>query len=196
MHIVSKIKKSFYNKKIKKEGGQFFSSSLRILYAKKYDIHIGYGTYGGCFDIENIPAGTYFGNYCSIAKDVKIFRANHPLDYFTLHPLFYNPIIGYVKKDMLQRPILKIGHDVWIGSSSIILSSVRCIGNGAIIGAGSIVTKDVPPYAIVAGNPARLIKMRFSDEIIEKLEETQWWNLNKDDLIKNKENMEKIVSEK
>jgi acetyltransferase-like isoleucine patch superfamily enzyme len=66
--------------------------------------------------------------------------------------------MGYVKRDMLDRPKLYIGHDVWIGANVIILPGCYKIGNGAIIGAGSIVTKDVPPYAIVAGNPSRLIK--------------------------------------
>jgi acetyltransferase-like isoleucine patch superfamily enzyme len=194
MYIFDKIQRYILNKKVKKEGGQAFSPTLRKLYSDKYNISIGYGSYGGCFNKSYIPPGTVFGNYCSIAKGVKIFRANHPSNYFTLHPIFYNPVMGYVKKDMLERPAIQIGHDVWIGSSSIILPSVKNIGNGAIIGAGSIVTKDVPPYAVVAGNPAKLIKLRFSPDVIAKLEKSRWWNLNKDDLIKRKEILEKIVN--
>lgn len=96
-----------------------------------------------------------------------------------------NPIVGYVKEDMLERPSLTIGHDVWIGERAIILPSVTSIGNGAIIGAGSIVTKDVEPYSIVAGNPAKKIGKRFEDKVIHRLEESEWWLLKKDELIKN-----------
>ena len=165
MWILNKFKKRIFDKKVQSEGGQAFSTTLRNMYAKKYDIHIGYGTYGGCFDENNIPAGTCFGNYCSIAKGVKIFRANHPMDSFTMHPIFYNPEMGYVKKDLLERPSLVVGHDVWIGSYSIILPSVKTIGNRAVIGAGSVVTKNVQPYTIVAGNPAVFIKFRFSQRM-------------------------------
>jgi serine acetyltransferase len=94
---------------------------------------------------------------------------------------------------MLERPILNIGHDVWIGASSIILPSVKIIGNGSIIGAGTIVNKDVLPYSIIIGNPAKLIRMRFSDYVIMKLEESQWWMLNREELINNKKLFEDII---
>ncbi|MBN2828359.1 MAG: CatB-related O-acetyltransferase [Tissierellales bacterium] len=194
--VIQKIKMFFLNKKIEREGGEAFSETIRKFYFSKYNIHIGYGSYGGCFNSDNIAKGTVFGNYCSIAQNVKIFRANHPLDYFTLHPLFYNPIFGYVRTDQLNRPVLTIGHDVWIGESTIILPSVKTIGNGAVIGAGSVVTKDVPPYSVVAGNPARIIKMRFSERQIKELEASRWWDWKKDELIKNKEAIESIINEK
>ena len=132
-----------------------------------------------------MPQGVTFGNYCSIAPEIRIFRANHPKKTFISHPLMNNPIVGYVKEDMLERPSLTIGHDVWIGERAIILPSVTSIGNGAIIGAGSIVTKDVEPYSIVAGNPAKKIGKRFEDKVIHRLEESEWWLLKKDELIKN-----------
>lgn len=69
-----------------------------------------------------------------------------------------------------------IGNDVWLGANSLVLKGVK-IGDGAVIGAGAVVTKDVPPYAIVGGNPAKVIKMRFDDETIGKLMQLQWWNL-------------------
>lgn len=168
---------------LKREGGQMYSKTLRAIYKKLYNIEIGYGSYGGCFSIKNVPPGVKFGNYCSIAPDIRIFRANHPKDTFTSHPLLYNPVAGYVKTDKLDRPKLDIGHDVWIGEWAIILPNVKSIGNGAMVGAGSIVTKDVPPYAIVAGNPAKVIGNRFEDSIRTKLEESQWWMLEKHKLI-------------
>lgn len=184
------------NLKVKKEGGKAFSSSIRKHYIDKYNIEIGYGSYGGCFDSNKIPSGTIFGNYCSIAQDVKIFRANHPLESFTLHPLFYNPVMGHVKEDLLVRKPIIIGHDVWIGANCIITPSVMKIGNGAVLGAGSVVTKDVPPYAVVAGNPAKIIKYRFNEYQIAQLEESKWWSLSKDELIDKKDYFDGLVNEK
>ena len=120
--------------------------------------------------------------YRSIASGVRIFRANHPSGRFTTHPILYNPAMGYVAKDMLERPPLEIGHDVWIGANAIILPGVSRIGNGAVIGAGSVVTKDVGPYEIVAGNPARAIRMRFDERQIAALESSRWWELDRHEL--------------
>ncbi|WP_080905243.1 CatB-related O-acetyltransferase [Parabacteroides sp. Marseille-P3160] len=166
---------------LKMEGGPMYSTTIRKIYKEK-GIEIGYGTYGGCFS-SSIPSNVSFGNYCSVAQNIRIFRANHPKDLFTTHPILYNPVAGYVKNDKLVRPHLKIGHDVWIGEWSIILPSVSFIGNGAIIGAGSVVTKNVVPYTIVAGNPAKIIGLRFNNDVIEKLEKSQWWDLSKNELI-------------
>lgn len=177
-----------------KDKGQAFSGTLRKIYHNIYKITVGYGSYGGCFNHDNIPPNVEFGNYCSIASGVRVFRANHPAELFTTHPILFNPIMGYASKDKLQRPPLKIGHDVWIGSGTIISPKVMVIGNGAIIGAGSVVTKDVPPYSIVAGNPARIIRMRFSEETIMKLEDTKWWLLSKEDLICRISELNKIAN--
>lgn len=170
------------------------SRLLREIFKKDHGIEVGYGTYGGCFDEIKIPSGVTFGNYCSIAEGVKIFRTNHPIDSFTSHPLFYNPIMGYVKEDRLERPPLVIGHDVWIGANVIILPSVSYIGNGAVIGAGSILTKDVEPYTKVAGNPARVISKRFNENQIEILENLQWWNRDYETLCQNYELLQKKIS--
>lgn len=169
---------------LSKWGGYWNNHYIREIYKKDYGISIGYGTYGGCFNRSLIPSGVAFGNYCSIAGGLKIFRANHPADKFTTHPLLYNPIMGYVNNDLLDRPNLQIGHDVWIGSDVIILPSVRKIGEGAIIGAGSVVTKDIEPYTVNVGNPAKPIKRRFNDAQITYLQESEWWLNKKEDLIK------------
>lgn len=194
MNLKNKIIDILLSFRVKGEGGQAFSKTLRKYYLKNYNISIGYGSYGGCFS-RSIPPNTVFGNYCSIAGEIRIFRANHPKEYFTLHPLFYNPLMGYVKTDQLKRPKLEIGHDVWIGEWAVILPSVSKIGNGAIIGAGSVVTKNVEPYTIVAGNPAKIIGKRFSEKTIQKLEEIQWWNWDKETLIVNKLYLEDIINE-
>ncbi|MFA6012030.1 MAG: CatB-related O-acetyltransferase [Desulfobacteraceae bacterium] len=80
-----------------------------------------------------------------------------------------------MEKEAIQRHELVIGHDVWLGANTIICPGCHRIGNGAVAGAGSVITKDVPDYAIVGGNPAKIIKMRFHDSVITKLLETSWW---------------------
>lgn len=168
---------------VSKEGGEMYSPTLRKIFKSTYSIAVGYGSYGGCFSARNIPPNVNFGNYCSIAPEIRIFRANHPKNTFTTHPLLYNPSLGFVEKDMLSRPVLDIGNDVWIGEWAIILPGVRYIGNGAIIGAGSVVTKSVEPYTVVAGNPSRVIGNRFDSDYIAKLEKSKWWKLSKEQLV-------------
>ncbi|MCU7548271.1 CatB-related O-acetyltransferase [Chitinophagaceae bacterium LB-8] len=170
-----------------------YSNTIRQIYEEKHKIKIGYGSYGGCFSLKNVPAGVSFGNYCSIAPTIRIFRANHPKNKFTSHPILYNPAAGYVTKDALKRPTLTIGHDVWIGEWAIILPNVSYIGNGAIIGAGSVVTRNVDPYSIVAGNPAKVIGKRFDDSVIKKIEESKWWFSTKEELIKNIQKFQDLV---
>lgn len=120
------------------------------------------------------------GSFTSIASGVVIGGARHPMEWVGMSPVFY---LGRdsVRKKFSEHPLpapqtSHIGHDVWIGRSAIILSGVA-IGNGAVVGAGSIVTNDVPAYGIVAGSPARLIRYRFQDETINRLETLRWWEL-------------------
>ncbi len=177
----------------KLDGGQMFSLWLRKLFLKYHNLNIGEGSYGSCFDIGSFPSGTIIGRYCSFASNVRKFNANHPLDYFTLHPLFYNPVAGYVTEDKLHRMNLIIGNDVWIGYGAIILPGVTYIGNGSVIGAGSVVTKNVNDFEIVAGNPARLIRMRYTPEVIKKIIESGWWNYEKHALMKNYKKFENLT---
>ncbi len=178
----------------KLDGGMFWSQAVRDIYSNYHNIKIGYGTYGGAFDVDSIREGTTFGRYCSIAQGVKIFNANHPKQDFTMHPIFYNKDLGYVKKDKLCRTVLNVGNDVWIGADVIILPSVSSIGDGAIIGAGSVVTKNVDAYDIVAGNPAIVKGKRFSDEVIRKLQNSRWWELDKDILLEKRDELAALVS--
>lgn len=125
--------------------------------------------------------GCDIGKFCSIASGVKIGLGNHPINFISTSPLFYAPSnpLHYTITDKLkfkENEPVHIGHDVWIGTNAVILDGVT-IGNGAIIGANSIVTKDVPPYTIVGGVPAKEIKKRFSDEIINRLNSSEWWNM-------------------
>lgn len=167
--IIKKILRKIYGKNVKVECE---SDILREIWRQYYGVEIGKYTYG-CFN-DCFPAGTIVGRYCSISKEVKVLNANHPVESVCLTPFFYNKSLGLDVKDV-PRSKLVIGNDVWIGYGAIILSKCVSIGNGAIIGAGSVVTKNVPPYSIVVGNPAKVLRYRFDDEICKKIELTQWW---------------------
>lgn len=175
------------------EGGEAYSKTARILYKEAYGIEIGYGTYGGIWTNGSLRYRDFsIGNYCSIAQNVYIYTDNHPLDKFSTHPFLYCKSHGADEEISYSHPLI-IGNDVWIGQNVIILPSCHNIGNGAVIGAGTIVTKDIDPYTINVGNPAHPIKKRFSDDVIKKLEETHWWDLELDELQKHIKYLQQIV---
>jgi acetyltransferase-like isoleucine patch superfamily enzyme len=169
------IRSCLLNSIAKSEGGQPFSVTIRMLYKQYHQIDIGMYSYGGCFSSDNVPAGTKVGRYCSFARTFTILNGNHPAKFKSLHPFFFNPVFGYVNELLITRSKLVIENDVWIGRGAIILPSVTRIENGAIIGAGSVVTENVPPYAIVVGNPGRVIKYRFDEKTIGELQSSRWW---------------------
>jgi len=162
----------------KLEGGDFFSLTLREILRKQYGVSVGMYSYGDCLRPGYLPRGTEIGNYCSFASGLSVHRRNHPMDRLSMHPFFYNGQIGPIPEDTIEanadRP-LKIGHDVWIGTGAIILPNCSVIGNGSVIGAGSVVTGDVPPFCIVAGNPARLLRKRFLPDVEKAVMESEWW---------------------
>ena len=140
------------------------------------------------------------GRFCAFGPDVMVGVANHPIQSLTAHNIFpdwdsdwtkdfqsyyldnksnIDEIRNSQRKEMMKKNDVSIGNDVWIGARAIILRGVR-IGDGAVIGAGAVVTKDVEPYAVVGGNPAKIIKYRFSSDVIKKLEEIQWWKYGPD----------------
>ena len=136
-----------------------------------------------CFLFSRIHS-VEIGNFCSIARNVTIQENNHdfqrPATYFMLKNLFGRPEID----DCASNGAIKIGNDVWIGTQSIILSGVT-IGDGAVIAANSTVTSDVPAYSIVAGTPAKVIKMRFEENLIENLQQLKWWDWPTEKIKKN-----------
>lgn len=177
----------FLEKKIAQlDGGFYYSLKIRDLYKELHGLSIGYGTYGGCWNNSAMWwSNIVIGNYCSFAGQVSLFPCDHPTDLFTTHPITYDTYSSGAEKQRhfgTEKPSLHIGHGVWFGSNSVVLSGCKIIGNGAIIGAGSVVTHDVPPYAIVVGNPAKILRYRLSEEEIKKVEATQWWQLDKNEL--------------
>lgn len=168
------------------EGGPMHSDSLRAVLRDFHGVEVGRYSYGPVLKPGCLPRGTQVGTYCSIAGGLIVRRRDHPVDHPALHPFFYNRHLGYVAKDTIQsdedNPLV-IGNDVWIGDRVTILSGCTQIGNGAVLAAGSVVTKDVAPYAIVGGVPAKQLKMRFSPEIIARIEASQWWTRPITDLV-------------
>lgn len=153
------------------------SRGLRDYYKIKYKVEVGCYTYGGCFDRNFNQGGeVVIGRYCSIANNVHYFGANHPLSAVSSSAYFYNKSLSGENVKDVPRNKLTIGNDVWIGYGTIITCSCKTIETGAVIGAGTIVTHDVPANAIVAGNPARIIRYRHADETFTKLYKTKWWN--------------------
>jgi acetyltransferase-like isoleucine patch superfamily enzyme len=126
------------------------------------------------------------GKFCSIARYVSVQESNHDIKKLSSYHFTSNIFKGNVSSDLISKGPIHIGNDVWIGAHSIVLSGVT-IGNGAVIGAGSLVTADVPPYAIMGGNPARVIRYRFSQEIIQRVEQLNWWDWSLDKILANKE---------
>lgn len=149
-----------------------------------YDSSIGRHSYIGYnSEVHNCEIGAF----CSIANGFVVGGAKHPVDWVSTSPSFYKvgggtgKHLGSLEVEPIKRTF--IGNDVWIGARVTMMQGIR-IGNGAVIGAGSIVTKDVPPYAVVAGCPAKVLKFRFDKDTIMKLQESEWWNLSDEQLSK------------
>jgi acetyltransferase-like isoleucine patch superfamily enzyme len=119
----------------------------------------------------------FIGKYCSIGGYVRILLGgNHRSDWVTTYPFsYFRKEAMHIKGHPYSRGDVVIGNDVWIGLGCTILSGVS-IGDGAVLGAHSVITKDVPAYSIAAGNPAKVLRKRFSDEQIESLLSIAWWN--------------------
>lgn len=132
------------------------------------------------------------GRFCSIGNEVATIAGRHPVHYISTHPVFYSPScqsgISFTEEahyeefhylDPQSRISLQIGNDVWIGARTLLMEHIT-IGDGAVIAAGSVVTKDIPPYAIAGGVPARVIRYRFSEEEIRRLQKLAWWDKEED----------------
>lgn len=158
----------------------FISQGWALFLESTPEIEVGKWTYGNVcvyFGEENCVK---IGNFCSIADGLQIImRGDHHSEWVTTFPFMCFWKNGSLPKNIPCQGKSKgkviIGNDVWIGLDVLILSGVT-IGDGAIVGARSVVTKDVPPYAIAAGNPARVVKYRFDEATIQKLLRIAWWN--------------------
>ncbi|MBR3919885.1 MAG: antibiotic acetyltransferase [Clostridia bacterium] len=154
----------------------FISNSLKRL-----------GSYTYIGDRAEILNCDGIGRYVSISHDVKIGLENHKLDGIGTSPVFYSKQRGWVDRNYIERQVpVAVGDDVLISANAMIMSGVK-IGTGAVVGAGAFVNKDVPPYAIVAGIPAKIIRYRFDEATIERLLKSEWWKLDKSELVRHKD---------
>ncbi|MDW4528388.1 CatB-related O-acetyltransferase [Rossellomorea marisflavi] len=166
---------------IAEKGKLYIEPPVRILNTEIRNAKIGAYTFMRGGYVQNVRS---IGRFCSIAKGLTIGLGEHPTEYLSSHPFQYESVFPFwkeserfegtvEKKQMKSSPV--IGNDVWIGANVTILRGVT-IGDGAVVAAGAIVNKDVKPYEIVGGVPAKHIKFRFDDDQIEKLLEIKWWD--------------------
>jgi acetyltransferase-like isoleucine patch superfamily enzyme len=155
---------------------QFDNVRLRRYFKDKYDIDVGMYSYG-CFDHWRMPGPLRIGRYCSFAGTVRLAPKNHSMSSLTTHPVLYQTVFGVVDQDDPPAPPLIVEDDVWVGHFAMILPNCKFIGRGAVIGAGAVVTRNVEPYTVMGGNPARKLRDRFSPEVIAAIEASRWWEL-------------------
>lgn len=176
-----------------------FSDDLSIepyvgFYAGDNLFDLGYMSYSN----SHLPLDIKIGRYCSIAQGIDFISYNHPWKCLSTSifshdrdtDLTVRAIKNFLPEEANfsfvsnpQKNQVTIEHDVWVGQNCSLMAGIK-LGTGSIIAANSVVTKDVPPYAIVGGNPAKIIKFRFSDETIHQLLESRWWEYNFTDFVK------------
>jgi len=162
------------------------------------NVSVGDYSYVGIYShLKNVR----IGKFCSIGPGCLFGWGIHPIHGISTAPMFYSTGkqngITFSSEDKVEEILpIEIGNDVFIGMNVTILDGVR-IGDGAVIGAGAVVSKDIPPYAVAVGNPIRIIKYRFSQEIIDALLKIRWWEFSEEDLKmveKNFFNVEEFIS--
>ena len=150
------------------------------LNAQSSAIHATMGRYSYCGYGARL-LNCRIGRFCSISDNVCIGLSSHPMDWVSTSPAFHFGR-GSIPKDLAAHtydsdpPLTTIGNDVWIGQNALIKPGIT-VGDGAVVAMGSVVTKDVPAYAVVAGNPARIIRMRFDPETVQRLLASKWWDM-------------------
>ncbi len=151
---------------------------LRYFVYKYYNIEIDKYTYHIMQFANKRTNLSKIGKFCSIGNNMSGVGPNHPMEFITTHPILYNKNRGFIvtnKTVLSKNDKVIIKNDVWTGDNVTILPGV-IIGDGVIVGAGSVVTKDIPDYAVAVGNPARVIKYRYEQHIIDKLLKIKWWD--------------------
>jgi virginiamycin A acetyltransferase len=167
---------------LRMEGGTVHSLTIREIYRRFHGVIVGLYTIGPCtMPPGHLARGTTVGRYSSIYYTVRTIAQDYPVNGSLPDGLFSDSALGE-RKTPAPGTDCTIGNDVFMGHNAIILPSVKQVGDGAVIGAGSVVQANVPPYAIVAGNPARVVRFRFSERKITELLDSKWWLKSIDEL--------------
>lgn len=168
------------------ESGPLFTRTMREILHLHHGVVVGEYSYGDILKPGILPPGSKVGRYCSVGCELIVRRRDHPVDRICQSPLFYNHMLGLVRRDTIpedrDNPLV-VGNDVWIGDRVTILSGCKQIGNGAVVAAGAVVTQTVEPYSIVGGVPAKLLRKRYSPAVEQRLERSRWWQLSVHDLL-------------
>jgi virginiamycin A acetyltransferase len=177
---------------MKMEGNEVYSLTIREIFRRFHGVDVGLYTIGPCESAPgNLAPGTTVGRYSSIYSTVRTVTQDAPSSARVPDGLFSDAALGEVTNGNGAPFRLAIGHDVFIGHNVIILPSVEQIGDGAVIGAGSVVRTSIPPFAVITGNPARVVRYRFSENRIKELSESKWWLKSIDELSVNMEEFRK-----
>ncbi|WP_318311074.1 CatB-related O-acetyltransferase [Flagellimonas crocea] len=170
-----------------KKNSKISKKSKVLPFSKFTNSSIDDYSYVGLFGLVN---NTKIGKFCSISMNFKSGLGQHPVNRVSTSPIFYSKKFALYESfakensNFEEYSDITIGHDVWIGADVLVMDGVN-IGNGAIVASKAVVTKDVPSYAIVGGIPAKIIKYRFSEDIITALEQMEWWNWSRDKILEN-----------
>lgn len=189
MIVFDKISSFFKQRKAEKKRKKLLNKPARSQqkFKKKYPHYsIGEHTYGVPLIQNQHPQTKLFiGDYCSIANNVKIYLGGmHRADWVTTYPFpVFREEWKHIRDFDVTKGDVRIGNDVWICANSVILSGVT-IGDGAVIANSAVVTKDVPAYAVVGGNPAHVLKWRFSEEVRNELLSLKWWSWSSEEIEK------------
>ena len=173
------FKLSYMRRKLCRDQHGKFKEGYRYISDKSFGFTVGKYSTGYEQFWHQTSLIESIGAFCNISADNVTVAGNHPISMVSTNTFTYSKKIGFVEHDKSISHIantrkINIGNDVWIGANVILLPGIT-IGHGAVIAAGAVVSKDVPPYAIVGGVPAKLIKYRFESSIIDSLIKSQWW---------------------
>lgn len=189
------LRRLAYRLALRLEGGKFYSATVREILRRYHGVSVGAYSYGPVLIPGHFPPGVTVGRFVSIGPDVQVFLRNHPTDRISTHPFFFNAQLGQVPTDNIALGGLRIGHDAWIGARTVITCGCGDIGIGAVVGAGSVVTRPVPAFSVVAGVPARIIRPRFADGVITDVLASRWWEMSIEELCQHVDIMVGSVDE-